>query len=627
MKYFSTKMISVMLACMLSAPCLLMLMAGGAMAIEVDIDVSNTSIEDITVFQQNYSSLYHVPNNMVIVNEINPFTVKNISMTYDYLNNAIDINATNGRLGKLIISGAYPAMVTNYSLYFTMERSHQNSVVNLNLGNAYIAVKQVYIVDGSILGQKIQFTSYYYIEGNVTQQSSSYLDVLENNRNGHVNMSVFQDNINNTNTIYHNGIPILTTPTWKSALNPSVYKTFANPSIIIYPANPEAGGYIDIKLHSISQTVPGYSLITPISDPRAMSFGLDGPHAYDTIDNGLFSMRNLNFSGTIWFDFSDIDSYSSENFTKIKSLLANGWELGIHFSGRLTDKTTEDAIAQMNAEYSQAIELFGQPPTSFCSFQNADNRTHANYAYANLNLIWRNGFNGIDTLSNIGNLMDTMWVSFWEPISLAGAVFPTFTHELDIEPPIPYSIGYSNFSSFINNYQNNSVSLVSWYDYWTLAQNTYYSQLSNFELINNEYFSFTLDNIGGLSRLLINAPFAEIILDDQGNNVPFEISGENIIIEITEGDYQIMTKAHYREMQMNESYSPIYTMFGYIAVLVMITALNIFAVKSHNGLLSLFALMGLIVSMSLVWPDTPLTTALLLVTVLGNLAITIKTLT
>jgi hypothetical protein len=68
-------------------------------------------------------------------------------------------------------------------------------------------------------------------------------------------------------------------------------------------------------------------------------------------------------------------------------------------------------------------------------------------------------------------------------------------------------------------------------------------------------------------------------------------------------------------------------MFGYIALLVLITALNIYAMKSHMGLLSLFALMGLIVSMSLVWPDTPLTTALLLVTVLGNLAITIKTVT
>ena len=68
-------------------------------------------------------------------------------------------------------------------------------------------------------------------------------------------------------------------------------------------------------------------------------------------------------------------------------------------------------------------------------------------------------------------------------------------------------------------------------------------------------------------------------------------------------------------------------MFGFIALLALITALNLYAMKSGTGLLSIFALMGLILSATLIWPDTPLTTALLLVTVLGNIAITIKTVT
>lgn len=68
-------------------------------------------------------------------------------------------------------------------------------------------------------------------------------------------------------------------------------------------------------------------------------------------------------------------------------------------------------------------------------------------------------------------------------------------------------------------------------------------------------------------------------------------------------------------------------MFGFIALLALITALNLYAMKSDTGLLSIFALMGLILSAALIWPDSPLTTALLLVTVLGNIAITIKTVT
>jgi len=68
-------------------------------------------------------------------------------------------------------------------------------------------------------------------------------------------------------------------------------------------------------------------------------------------------------------------------------------------------------------------------------------------------------------------------------------------------------------------------------------------------------------------------------------------------------------------------------MFGFIALLAMITVLNLYAMKSGTGLLSIFALMGLIISASLLWPDSPITTALLMVTVLGNIAITIKTVT
>lgn len=68
-------------------------------------------------------------------------------------------------------------------------------------------------------------------------------------------------------------------------------------------------------------------------------------------------------------------------------------------------------------------------------------------------------------------------------------------------------------------------------------------------------------------------------------------------------------------------------MFGFIALLALITALNLYAMKSGTGLLSIFALMGLIISASLLWPDSPITTALLMVTVLGNIAITIKTVT
>jgi len=104
--------------------------------------------------------------------------------------------------------------------------------------------------------------------------------------------------------------------------------------------------------------------------------------------------------------------------------------------------------------------------------RNRDNLTHAIYAYEKLGMLWRNGDSGINAEKGVGNLDDDTW-EWWEQASRAGMVYPVFTHELDQEPAIKYSISCSKLSNWVDNYCSNNVSIVSFYEYSQVNRNTY----------------------------------------------------------------------------------------------------------------------------------------------------------
>jgi hypothetical protein len=126
----------------------------------------------------------------------------------------------------------------------------------------------------------------------------------------------------------------------------------------------------------------------------------------------------------------------------------------------------------MDEGYLYVYEKIGRKPTSWCSMRNRDNITHAIYAYENLGMLWRNGDSGIHAEKDVGNLDDDTW-EWWEPVSGAGMVYPAFTHELDLEPAIKYSISSSKFRNWVDNYNSNNASIVSFYEYSQINRNTY----------------------------------------------------------------------------------------------------------------------------------------------------------
>jgi hypothetical protein len=535
------------------------------------VAVSNDRIGDRVVFQQDYSTMFQVPDNMWLGLDTAPYTTNNVTLSYDYTKRAVEYNAVPGAAGKLYIGGLSPAVQTSITMDVEFSRSNFNSLMNVYYGNAWVAIKlqNLVVPDGGAKACLIIYSYYYdpaltnenlYLTNPIYPRAPDGADSLR------FDLTISSDGIARTNSIYIDGIKILETP----AVSGRKYEPnlFANPYVNIYPyvgSADETG--VGLAIHSIAQTVPAYQYVTPISNPSITPYGLDGPHPLDTVEDGIEMLMQHGGRGTIW---ADVLYVNDDNIDYLRQLISQGWELGIHYSTGLSNKPMEQAIEIMRSEHATITEMFGQSPTSWCSLLNNDNVTHANYAYANLGMVWRNGGIGVHGQKNVGNLCDAYW-TWWANASAAGMVYPTFTHETDPDPAISYSISMSNYEAWLNNYAAAGVSIVPYYDYWTLAQNTYHTEISDLMVDDGKSMSFTLDNIGGRSRLFVAAPFAEIVVDGDGNEVPFEAVDDGIIIEVEAGEYQIFTQSAYRQDQVDRAMSPLYTA---IPVVVMLAVLG-----------------------------------------------------
>lgn len=538
------------------------------------IVVSNDRTEDRVVFEQDYSELYHVPTNLVMLNNVAPYRINNVTLRYNYTANAVNLFALGtSATGALHVAGLYPAVETNITMDLEFSRINSNTGFEVKAGNAYI---QVILWDGISGEQEIDYLrikSMYYDAAGTLQISDLPLTnpVYPRYQNiARFNLSIHSSNVEQVNEIYVDGRLILTTPYYPTN-PPSAFSPFSNPFVQIKMTGQNDVRWGDLNIYSITQTVPGYRYVTPISNPNVTAFGIDGPHAVGLVDDGISLMASYGARGTIWAGES-MATYTPAEVDELRAIVAGGWELGVHYSARLTDLSMEDAIALMNAEYLMYSDIFGQSPTSWCSLQNADNVSHANYAYANLGMAWRNGYNGVRSFSNVGNLADT-YMEWWGAASAAGLVFPTFTHRLDEEPAIPYSVSPSNLTIWLDNYAAAGVSIVGYYEYWTLAQNTYHTQVTDLSIENGKALSFTIDNIGGRSRLFVAAPFAEIVVDGDGNEIAWESVDGGIIIEVEAGEYQIMTMSAYRQAQIDTAISPLYAIIPVVLVFGVIGGL------------------------------------------------------
>jgi hypothetical protein len=134
--------------------------------------------------------------------------------------------------------------------------------------------------------------------------------------------------------------------------------------------------------------------------------------------------------------------------------------------------------------------------------RNNDNITHAVYAYNKLGMYWRNGESGVHAEKVVGNLDDDTWL-WWESASHAGMSHPVFTHQLDKDPANIYSISYSKFKNWVNNYDSNNVSIVSFYEYSQISRNTHDAYFDNISS-NGDLLSFDAHTNGVRSFINVN---------------------------------------------------------------------------------------------------------------------------
>lgn len=394
------------------------------------------------------------------------------------------------QIGSLYICRLIPMAKCTYQISIDLKMDDPESFVELNTPGSKLILQKV--------NNNIILESYFKnSSGDIRCESISIGNAAEKS-----NFEIMFDGHSKTNTIFASGGNCIVTPFYNTDRQRLPYMDISNGYIKLTSFVLGKGTHLDVDIYSISQT-SDRKLITSIGSNRIMAFGIDGPHVRNTTEQGIHYLNSKKNRGTIWFDIELLEQRNEEDLEYLRGLVINdSWDVGVHYSKELNSFPLEQAYKIMDEGYSYVYEIIGRKPTSWCSMRNRDNIMHALYAYENLGMLWRNGDSGIHTEKYIGSLEDDTW-EWWETASRAGMVHPVFTHELDKDPAIKYSISRSKFQNWIENYQSNNMSIVSFHEYSQISRNTYDASFENLQYTENSVV-FNAHTNGGIALVNVN---------------------------------------------------------------------------------------------------------------------------
>lgn len=385
----------------------------------------------------------------------------------------INYEAEQREIGSLYICNLTPMVKCTYNISMDMNADDPHSFVELDTPGSKMLFQD--IGNDTILKSFFQDNS-----GNVLSKT-----IFVGNADEKSNFEVVFDGENKTNTIVAGNGNSMVTPFYNLDRQKLPYVDFSNGYIKFTPFVLGEGKFIDINVSGISQKA-GRKLITPIGYSKMVAFGLDGPYTLNLTGQGINYLNSKGCSGTLWFDdVYNLAQFDQKSIEYLRYLVMNGsWEVGIHFSEELNSLPLDEAYKTMDKEYESIYEKIGKKPTSWCSLRNRDNITHAIYAYNKLGMYWRNGESGVHAEEVVGNLYDDTW-TWWEPASRAGMNLPVFTHQTDKDPAIKYSISFSKFKTWVDNYYSNNVSIVPFYEYSLINRNSHDAYFDNISSSGN----------------------------------------------------------------------------------------------------------------------------------------------
>lgn len=422
------------------------------------------------------------------------------------------------QIGSFYICRLIPMVKCTYQISIDIETDDPQSFVEINSPGSKLIIQKIHnnlILESYFKDSSEDINCESICIGNAAEKSD-----FEITFDGH----------DKTNTIFAKDGDCIVTPFYNTDRQRLPYVDISNGYIKFTSFVLGKGAHLDLDIYSISQTTDR-KLITAIGSNRMLAFGIDGPHVRNTTEQGIRYLNSKKNKGTIWFDIEILEQCSEEDLEYLRSLVINdSWDVGAHYSKELNSFSLEQAYKIMNEGYLYIYEKIGRKPTSWCSMRNRDNIMHALYAYENLGMLWRNGDSGIHTEKYIGSLEDNTW-EWWETASRAGIVHPVFTHELDKDPAIKYSISRSKFQKWVENYESNNMPIVSFHEYSQISRNTYDASFDNLQYTENSVL-FDAHTNGGIALVNVNINAGrntQVYDNTSGKFLDYEIEQENSI--------------------------------------------------------------------------------------------------
>lgn len=448
------------------------------------------------------------------------------------------------QIGSLYICRLIPMVKCTYQISIDLKMDDPQSFVELNTPGSKLILQKI--------SNNIILKSYFKDSSeDIRCESISIGNAAEKS-----NFEIIFDGHNKTNTIFAKDGDCIVTPFYNTERQRLPYVDISNGYIKFTSFVLGKGTHLDVDIYSISQ-IADRKIITAIGSNRMLAFGIDGPHVRNTTEQGIHYLNSKKNKGTIWFDIELLEQCNEEDLEYLRNLVINdSWDVGVHYSKELNSFPLEQAYKIMDEGYLYVYEKIGRKPTSWCSMRNRDSIIHALYAYENLGMLWRNGDSGIHTEKYIGSLEENTW-EWWETASRAGMVHPVFTHELDLDPAIKYSISRSKFRNWVENYESNNMSIVSFHEYSQISRNTYDASFENLQYTENSVL-FDAHTNGGIVFVNVNVKAGrdtQIYDNTTGKFLDYDIEQDNSLTFWVEDNHSYIIDLNSAIIDLNSAES------------------------------------------------------------------------
>lgn len=491
--------------------------------------VDNSNVGDLTIAYVDATD--SIPDTLYVSSVTKPQTWS-AAAQYNETIHATEIVLNSTLTGSVFCGGFVPASDTTYSFDIGLLSTHDSANIEIVMSNSYLSIRKYSSGNYRITG---------YYSNDTNDLISSYFTIpAANISNNHVLINVTLNDTTRNNTISCDG-QTLTIPYKNIDGRTLPYPAITTPLVAFHPYTPYEST-IKMQLYSITQTIPK-KIITPYGYNNYTGFGLDYPKP-DTNYNGTAYLHNNNCRSTVW---ADVGFLSDPNYVNYTRMLIDdyGFDLGVHYHHRLTDKSYEEACNDIDNETEQIYNTFGRYPTSFCSLQNADNVSHARYAYEKYGILWRNGASGVRGLPSVGNYY-SVTSPWWAETYSRGALYPVFTHDTDDNPSTTFGITPDQLYAYVSGYKSNNVDIVGFNEYYkrNLNQNNAVVAITRND---GSAINYDLATTGFPSNVHMTSSLTGWVMKSRNGVTEsiFETDGEDDFVDQKNGSYAIIKLPFY----------------------------------------------------------------------------------